>query len=111
MLNTFRPGHADYTYLHKYGLRDPRGGGPGLGAADRADGRRRRGRAQVAALKVRHSFVGHMTQIGEIEIPFESLEHIRTTRSSLPTRATSPASRPTWTSCARPATVAVRAST
>jgi len=24
---TFRPGHADYTYLHKYGLRDPRGGG------------------------------------------------------------------------------------
>ncbi len=24
---TFRPGHADYTYLHKYGVRDPRGGG------------------------------------------------------------------------------------
>ena len=24
---SFRPGHADYTYLHKYGLRDPRGGG------------------------------------------------------------------------------------
>lgn len=23
----FRPGHADYTYQHKYGLRDPRGGG------------------------------------------------------------------------------------
>ena len=23
----FRPGHADYTYLEKYGLRDPRGGG------------------------------------------------------------------------------------
>ncbi len=23
----FRPGHADYTYLQKYGLRDPRGGG------------------------------------------------------------------------------------
>ncbi|MDX1624917.1 MAG: chorismate synthase [Wenzhouxiangellaceae bacterium] len=23
----FRPGHADYTYLHKYGLRDWRGGG------------------------------------------------------------------------------------
>jgi chorismate synthase len=23
----FRPGHADYTYLHKYGLRDHRGGG------------------------------------------------------------------------------------
>jgi chorismate synthase len=23
----FRPGHADYTYHHKYGVRDPRGGG------------------------------------------------------------------------------------
>ncbi len=23
----FRPGHADYTYFHKYGVRDPRGGG------------------------------------------------------------------------------------
>ena len=23
----FRPGHADYTYLHKYGIRDYRGGG------------------------------------------------------------------------------------
>src|ERR1700733_11060543 len=27
LLNTFRPGHADYTYWRKYGLRDPRGGG------------------------------------------------------------------------------------
>src|ERR1700682_452511 len=25
--SSFRPGHADYTYLRKYGLRDPRGGG------------------------------------------------------------------------------------
>lgn len=24
---TFRPGHADYTYTQKYGVRDPRGGG------------------------------------------------------------------------------------
>ena len=27
ILDRFRPGHADYTYLHKYGLRDYRGGG------------------------------------------------------------------------------------
>ena len=27
ILDTFRPGHADYTYWRKYGLRDPRGGG------------------------------------------------------------------------------------
>ncbi len=25
--NAFRPGHADYTYEQKYGIRDPRGGG------------------------------------------------------------------------------------
>jgi chorismate synthase len=25
--DTFRPGHADYTYHHKYGIRDHRGGG------------------------------------------------------------------------------------
>ncbi len=25
--DSFRPGHADYTYLQKYGRRDPRGGG------------------------------------------------------------------------------------
>jgi chorismate synthase len=27
LVDTFRPGHADYTYWRKYGLRDPRGGG------------------------------------------------------------------------------------
>ena len=25
--NQFRPAHADYTYMHKYGVRDYRGGG------------------------------------------------------------------------------------
>jgi len=27
IMNTFRPSHADYTYMHKYGVRDYRGGG------------------------------------------------------------------------------------
>jgi chorismate synthase len=27
IMNTFRPGHADYTYQQKYGIRDYRGGG------------------------------------------------------------------------------------
>lgn len=27
IVQTFRPGHADYTYLQKYGVRDYRGGG------------------------------------------------------------------------------------
>ena len=26
--SSFRPGHADYTYLRKYGIRDPRGVSP-----------------------------------------------------------------------------------
>ncbi|MEY3509120.1 MAG: hypothetical protein RLZ21_877 [Pseudomonadota bacterium] len=30
ILQTFRPGHADYTYHYKYGFRDPRGGGAAL---------------------------------------------------------------------------------
>ena len=76
LLDTFRPGHADYTYHHKYGLRDPRGGGrasarltaPAVGAAAIAR----------KWLKARHgtTFVGHMSQIGEIAIPFEGLEHV-----------------------------------
>ncbi len=76
LLNTFRPGHADYTYLHKYGFRDPRGGG-------RASARLTAPSVAAAAiakkwLKLRHgtTFVAHMTQIGEIVIPFEGLEHI-----------------------------------
>src|SRR5687767_11547242 len=31
----FRPGHADYTYWQKYGVRDARGGGPASGRATR----------------------------------------------------------------------------
>src|SRR5215207_2617163 len=27
IVQTFRPGHADYSYFQKYGIRDPRGGG------------------------------------------------------------------------------------
>ena len=72
----FRPGHADYTYWQKYGIRDPRGGGrssarltaPMVGAGAVA---RKWLREQYGT-----SFVGHMTQIGELEIPFEDEAHI-----------------------------------
>jgi chorismate synthase len=76
LLDTFRPGHADYSYLHKYGLRDPRGGGrasarmtaPMVGA----------GAVAKKWLRSHHgtTFDGHMTQIGEIAIPFEGLQHV-----------------------------------
>ena len=76
LLNTFRPGHADYTYLHKYGVRDPRGGGrasarltaPMVGAGAVA--------RKWLKLKYGTTFVGHMTQLGDLPIPFESFEHI-----------------------------------
>ena len=74
--DSFRPGHADYTYLHKYGIRDPRGGGrssarltaPAVGAA-------------AIAKKWLHQqygtiFRGCMSQLGELPIPFESWEHV-----------------------------------
>ena len=76
LLDTFRPGHADYTYLHKYGIRDPRGGG-------RASARLTAPAVAAAAiarkwLRLQHGtrFVGHMTQIGEIGIAFEGFEHV-----------------------------------
>ena len=76
ILQTFRPGHADYTYWHKYGIRDPRGGGRSsarLTAPTVAAG-------AVARKWLRQqygtTFAGHMTQVGEIEIPFESLDHV-----------------------------------
>ena len=76
LLDTFRPGHADYTYLHKYGFRDPRGGG-------RASARLTAPSVAAAAiakkwLRQQHGtrFVAHLSQIGEITIPFEGLEHI-----------------------------------
>ncbi|HZE90132.1 MAG TPA: chorismate synthase [Rhizobacter sp.] len=76
ILQTFRPGHADYTYWHKYGIRDPRGGG-------RSSARLTAPMVAAAAVarKWLHqqygtTFTGHMTQIGDIEVPFESLDHI-----------------------------------
>lgn len=73
---TFRPGHADYTYWHKYGIRDPRGGGrssarltaPVVGAAAIAK----------KWLKEQYgtTFRGCMSQLGEIEIPFENWSHV-----------------------------------
>ncbi len=40
----FRPGHADYTYWQKYGIRDPRGGGR---ASARGTGSRAAARASA----------------------------------------------------------------
>jgi chorismate synthase len=73
---TFRPGHADYTYLQKYGLRDPRGGGRAsarLTAPTVAAGAVAK---KWLAQKYGMVFRGCMQQIGEIVIPFESWDHV-----------------------------------
>ena len=73
---TFRPGHADYTYWQKYGIRDYRGGG-------RASARETAARVAAGAIakkwlserygvKVR----GYLAQLGEIEIPFKSWDDV-----------------------------------
>ena len=76
ILETFRPGHADYTYLHKYGLRDPRGGG-------RSSARLTAPMVAAGAVakkwlfeKYGTTFRGCMTQIGDMPIVFEKWEHV-----------------------------------
>ena len=76
ILDTFRPGHADYAYWRKYGIRDPRGGGRSsarLTAPTVAAGAVARKWLKAA---YGTEFRGCMTQLGEIEIPFEGWEHV-----------------------------------
>ena len=76
ILDTFRPGHADYTYWRKYGLRDPRGGG--RSSARLTAPMVAAGAVAKKWLKARHGtgFVGWMSALGDREIAFEGLEHI-----------------------------------
>jgi chorismate synthase len=74
--DTFRPGHADYTYTQKYGFRDYRGGG-------RSSARETAVRVAAGAiarkwLRERHgiSIRGWMSALGPIEIPFVSADAI-----------------------------------
>jgi chorismate synthase len=70
LLDTFRPGHADYTYWRKYGLRDPRGGGRSsarLTAPMVAAGAIAR---QWLRSECGLQIVGWMSQLDDIEVPF-----------------------------------------
>src|SRR5258708_4768040 len=67
----FRPGHADYTYFQKYGVRDVRGGG-------RASARETVVRVAAGAiakkwLRQRYGVEvrGYLAQLGKIEVPFK----------------------------------------
>ncbi|MFN9774976.1 MAG: chorismate synthase [Burkholderiales bacterium] len=65
----FRPGHADFTYLSKYGVRDPRGGGRSSArltapvVAAGAIARKWLGQAHGTVVR------GRMSQLGEIPVP------------------------------------------
>lgn len=76
ILQTFRPGHADYTYWRKYGIRDPRGGG-------RSSARLTAPMVAAGAVakkwlheKYGTTLTGCMTQIGDLPIGFESWDHV-----------------------------------
>jgi len=78
IMDTFRPGHADYTYTQKYGVRDYRGGG-------RSSARETAVRVAAGAIAKKWlserfgvTVRGYMSQMGEIDIPFiswDALDH------------------------------------
>src|SRR3546814_1599478 len=71
----FRPAHADYTYHHKYGLRDYRGGG-------RSSARETAMRVAAGAIAKKYLATlgiqvrGYMSQLGSIEIPFKTWDSV-----------------------------------
>lgn len=72
IIDTFRPGHADFTYWKKFGIRDPRGGGRSsarLTAPTVAAGAiAKKWLAEHYGVQIR----GYMSQLGPIVIPFQS---------------------------------------
>ncbi|HRB29130.1 MAG TPA: chorismate synthase [Nitrosomonas sp.] len=76
IMDVFRPGHADYTYWQKYGIRDYRGGG-------RASARETAVRVAAGAIakkwlqeKFSINIRGYLSQLGPIEIPFKQWDDI-----------------------------------
>lgn len=72
IMDRFRPGHADYTYHHKYGLRDYRGGG-------RSSARETAMRVAAGAIAKKYlkqtcgiEIKGYMAQLGPIK--YESFD-------------------------------------
>lgn len=76
LIDTFRPGHADYTYWRKYGIRDYRGGG-------RSSARETAVRVAAGAvarkwLHERYGVTirGYLAQLGPIDIPFQQWDMV-----------------------------------
>jgi chorismate synthase len=76
IIESFRPGHADYTYWQKYGIRDYRGGG-------RASARETAVRVAAGSiakkwLNEKYGVIirGYLSQLGEIVVPFKSWDGV-----------------------------------
>ncbi len=76
LIDTFRPGHADYTYWQKYGIRDHRGGG-------RASARETAVRVAAAAIarkwlreKYGVEIRGYLSQLGPHELAFKDWDAV-----------------------------------
>lgn len=74
--NSFRPGHADYTYFYKYGIRDYRGGG-------RASARETALRVAAGGIAKKYlkeqygvKICGYLAQIGTIKLDFQNWEAV-----------------------------------
>ena len=76
IMDQFRPGHADYTYHHKYGVRDYRGGG-------RSSARETAMRVAAGAIAKKYLLAmygmeirAYLDQMGSIKVPFKSWDDI-----------------------------------
>jgi len=74
--DTFRPGHADYAYWQKYGIRDHRGGGRASARETAvrvaAGAIARKWLAERYGVRIR----GHLVQLGPKAVPFEDWAHV-----------------------------------
>jgi len=80
--DTFRPGHADYTYWQKFGIRDHRGGG-------RASARETAARVAAGAIAKKWLFErygvvvrGYLEQLGEVVVPFKDWNDVNASGNS-----------------------------
>jgi chorismate synthase len=76
IMDRFRPGHADYTYLQKYGIRDYRGGG-------RSSARETAVRVAAGGIAKKYlreqygmEIRGYVAQLGPIELEFKSWDAV-----------------------------------
>ncbi|MES9957632.1 MAG: chorismate synthase [Sedimenticola sp.] len=76
IMDRFRPGHADYTYIQKYGLRDYRGGG-------RSSARETAMRVAAGAIAKKYllerygiEIRGYLSQLGPIKVEKLDWDHV-----------------------------------